>query len=136
MSAPTCPCEDGLPDPCTLCGEPADGICRLNTLIGWKHRAETAEAERDALAAKVRELDERLDACPPQGTVDYLTDALERAYAERDTLAAENEKLRAIIAASEWADQAMALFDPDQQPTDLSLPAASTDTDRSTDAQD
>lgn len=24
-----CPCADGLPDPCTLCGEPADGTCRL-----------------------------------------------------------------------------------------------------------
>jgi len=42
---PTCPCRDGLPDPCTLCGEPADGVCQLDTLKGWKHRAEQAEAE-------------------------------------------------------------------------------------------
>jgi hypothetical protein len=26
----TCPCKDGLPDPCTVCGEPADGTCRLD----------------------------------------------------------------------------------------------------------
>jgi len=42
---PTCPCRDGLPDPCTLCGEPADGVCQLDTLKGWKHCAEQAEAE-------------------------------------------------------------------------------------------
>lgn len=22
-----CPCVDGLPDPCTVCGAPADGVC-------------------------------------------------------------------------------------------------------------
>ena len=40
-----CPCVDGLPDPCTLCGAPADGVCEIDTLVGWKHRAQRAEAE-------------------------------------------------------------------------------------------
>ena len=26
-----CPCVDGLPDPCTLCGAPADGVCEIDT---------------------------------------------------------------------------------------------------------
>ena len=50
-----CPCVDGLPDPCTLCGAPADGVCEIDTLVGWKHRAQRAEAE-------VRQLREQLDA--------------------------------------------------------------------------
>lgn len=48
-----CPCVDGLPDPCTLCGEAADGTCQLGTLKMWRHRAEKAEAERDALVSAV-----------------------------------------------------------------------------------
>lgn len=40
-----CPCIDGLPDPCTLCGAPADGVCGLDTVVEWKYRAETAEAK-------------------------------------------------------------------------------------------
>lgn len=50
---PECPCEDGLPDPCTLCGEAADGICQIGTLKGWRHRAVTAEAELEKLRAAV-----------------------------------------------------------------------------------
>lgn len=25
----TCPCEDGIPDPCTVCRQPADGACPI-----------------------------------------------------------------------------------------------------------
>ena len=50
-----CPCVDGLPDPCTLCGAPADGMCGLDTAMEWKFRAEKAEGERDILATFVRE---------------------------------------------------------------------------------
>ncbi len=46
-----CPCVDGLPDPCTLCGAPADGVCEIDTLVGWKHRAQRAEAEARQLRA-------------------------------------------------------------------------------------
>lgn len=41
----TCPCVDGLPDPCTLCGAPADGVCGVNDFILMRARAEKAEAE-------------------------------------------------------------------------------------------
>jgi len=45
-----CPCIDGLPDPCTLCGAPADGVCGLDSAMEWKFRAEKAEAEVAVLA--------------------------------------------------------------------------------------
>ncbi|HUW00844.1 MAG TPA: hypothetical protein VMW08_00700 [Acidimicrobiales bacterium] len=35
----TCPCKDGLPDPCTVCGEPADGICKLDEANARQSRA-------------------------------------------------------------------------------------------------
>ena len=50
-----CPCVDGLPDPCTLCGAPADGVCEIDTLVGWKHRAQRAEAEARQLREAVME---------------------------------------------------------------------------------
>jgi len=50
-----CPCEDGLPDPCTLCGEPADGICRLDLVQSDAYRR-GVEAERQRILG-------RLDAC-------------------------------------------------------------------------
>ena len=49
-----CPCVDGLPDPCTLCGAPADGVCEIDTLVGWKHRAQRAEAEARQLREAIR----------------------------------------------------------------------------------
>ena len=55
--------------------------------------AERPVPDTDTLAAETRRL---LDACPSQGTVDYYTDALHRAYDERDDLAA---RLAAITAA-------------------------------------
>ena len=55
-----CPCVDGLPDPCTLCGAPADGVCEIDTLVGWKHRAQRVEAEarqlREAIGGDHRHL--------------------------------------------------------------------------------
>lgn len=38
-----CPCEDGLPDPCTVCGEPADGICKIDLV-----RSDTYQSGVDA----------------------------------------------------------------------------------------
>lgn len=55
MADLVCPCEDGLPDPCTLCGEPADGICRLDLVQSDAYRR-GVEAERQRILG-------RLDAC-------------------------------------------------------------------------
>lgn len=34
----TCPCEDGLPDPCTVCGMgAADGACQLDRVNAERH---------------------------------------------------------------------------------------------------
>jgi hypothetical protein len=78
----TCPCRDGVPNPCTLCGEPADGTCQLGTLKMWKHRAQQAEAllreaQRDVDAAtRLRAENER------------LADVVARMDAEHDSLIA------------------------------------------------
>jgi hypothetical protein len=53
-----CPCVDGLPGPCTLCGAPADGVCEIDTLVGWKHRAQRAEAEVRQLREAIGDPDE------------------------------------------------------------------------------
>lgn len=44
LASPECPVESGLPDPCTLCAEPADGTCGIDTVRMWQHRAISAEA--------------------------------------------------------------------------------------------
>ena len=50
-----CPCVDGLPDPCTLCGAPADGVCGLDTVVEFEHRALRAEAQVAALDKAITE---------------------------------------------------------------------------------
>lgn len=54
-----CPCEDGLPDPCTMCGEPADGICKIDFVRGAAVDARVAaavDAERARGVEVVKEL--------------------------------------------------------------------------------
>ena len=87
-----CPCVDGLPDPCTLCGAPADGVCEIDTLVGWKHRAQRAEAE----ARQLREQDAAL------------------VEANR-SLGADLERLREAIKTIAWT------IDPEDGMTDPAL---------------
>lgn len=63
--------------------------------------------ERDQAYLKLRELDERLDSCPSQNTVDYYVDALERAYDERDDIAARLSALTDAIGDPAWITEAM-----------------------------
>lgn len=86
-----CPCIDGLPDPCTLCGEAADGICQLDTLKGWRHRAVTAEAELEQLRAAVIVFN--------QDVTDWR--AGRHGYAGHDRLRDAHDRLKREIAAWE-----------------------------------
>ncbi len=72
-----CPCVDGLPGPCTLCGAPADGVCEIDTLVGWKHRAQRAEAEarqlREAITSAPGELRNAALSVARDGNVDTVS---------------------------------------------------------------
>jgi hypothetical protein len=45
-----CPCTDGLPDPCTVCGEPADGICKLEVVTSSYYQERYDEGWDAAMA--------------------------------------------------------------------------------------
>jgi len=47
-----CPCEDGLPDPCTACGEgTANGICKLDLINAQRRSTAYAHGYQNGLLA-------------------------------------------------------------------------------------
>ena len=47
-----CPCEDGLPDPCTVCGAGAkDGVCQLELVNTQRHSTAYAHGYQIGLLA-------------------------------------------------------------------------------------